>query len=75
MGRTVDFAKRRIAGYVVFWVVILFFVVVLYNGNQPTQASGLFILAVAATASFAYTRRMKRRQREARERAKAPTRR
>jgi len=66
MGRAVDFAKRRIAGYVVSWLVILFLVYVLYRGNQPTQASGLLILAVAVTASLAYTRRMKRKQRAAR---------
>ncbi len=66
MGRTVDFAKRRVAGYIVSWLVILFFVYVLYRGNQPTQASWLFIVSVAVTASLAYTRRMKRKQREAR---------
>ncbi len=68
MGRAVDFAKRRVAGYAVFWVVILFLVYVLYRGDQPTQASGLFILAAAVTASLAYTRRTKRKQREARAR-------
>ena len=66
MGRAVDFAKRPIAGYVVSWLVILFLVYVLYKGDQPTQASGLFILAGAVTASLAYTRRMKRKQRAAR---------
>jgi len=66
MGRAVDFAKRRVAGYVVFWIVILFLVYVLYKGDQPTQASGLFILAGAVTASLAYTRRMKRKQRDGR---------
>ena len=66
MGRTADFAKRRVVGYVVFWIVVLVFLYVLYNGNQPSQASTLFIVALAVNASLAVTRRMKRRQRERR---------
>ena len=67
MGRTVDFAKRRIAGYVVTWVVVLFLVYAFYQGGQPTQAGGVLILGFAVTVSLAYTHRMKRRQREARQ--------
>ncbi len=63
MGRTADFAKRRIVGYVVFWAVVLFVIYVLYNGNQPSQAATLFMIAVAVNASLAVTRRMRRRQR------------
>ncbi len=66
MGRTVDFAKRRIAGYIVFWIVALFFIYVLYNGSQPSQAAILFMIALAVNVSLAVTRRMKRRQRERR---------
>ena len=68
MGRLWDFVKRRIVGYLVFWIVVLF-VVGLYKGDQPAQA-GIFILAFAFTMSYAYTSRMKRRQREWRELAK-----
>lgn len=66
MGRATDFLKRRIAGYIVFWIVVLFIIYVLYKGQQPAQASLLFMLAVAFTVSLAYTRRMKRKQRETR---------
>lgn len=66
MSRAADFAKRRIAGFLVFWLVVLFFVYVLFRGGQTTPAAGVLILAVAVSASLAYTRRMKRRQREAR---------
>ena len=69
MGRTTDFAKRRIAGYVVFWFVILIILYIFYEGHQPAQAIWLFVLAVAITVSLAYTRRMKRKQRERREAA------
>lgn len=66
MGRTVDFAKRRIAGYLVFWIVVLFLVYVLMQGETINQASALFILLFAFVVSVLYTRRMKRKQREAR---------
>ncbi len=67
MGRTVDFAKRRIAGDAVFWLVIFFVAYFLYQGQQLTQAAWLLLLALAFTVSLAYTRRMKRRQRRARQ--------
>ena len=67
MGRVFDFAKRRIAGYIVFWVLVLLFLGVFYQGNPPAQAGGLFILGVAFLGSLLYTRRMKRRQRAHRE--------
>ena len=67
MGRLFDFAKRRIAGYLVFWIVTLFIVVSVFKGNQPANAAGIFILAFALTMSFAFTGRMKRRQRARRE--------
>ncbi len=66
MGRVTDFAKRRIAGYIVFWTVILFIIYAIYKANQPAQA-GIFILAFAFTASLSFTSRMKRKQRERRE--------
>ena len=67
MGRVFDFAKRRIAGYIVFWIVTLFIIVSVFKGNQPANAAGIFILAFALTMSFAFTGRMKRRQRARRE--------
>src|SRR3989442_9483950 len=63
MGRFFDFAKRRIVGYIVFWILVLLFLGVFYQGNSPAQAGGLFILGVAFIGSLLYTRRMKRRQR------------
>src|SRR2546427_10005558 len=62
MGRVFDFAKRRIAGYIVFWILVLLFVGFFYNGNQPAQAAWLFVLFLAFIGSLLYTRRMKRRQ-------------
>lgn len=67
MGRTVDFAKRRIAGYIVFWLVVFFFLYVMYQGQQLSPSLGLGILLVAFIVSVWYTRRMKRKQRQARE--------
>src|SRR2546422_6670988 len=67
MGRFFDFAKRRIVGYIVFWILVLLFLGVFYQGNSPAQAGGLFILGVAFIGSLLYTRRMKRRQRARRE--------
>src|SRR2546422_4996751 len=63
MGRFFDFAKRRIVGYIVSWILVLLFLGVFYQGNPPAQAGGLFILGVAFFGSLLYTRRMKRRQR------------
>src|SRR2546426_6847305 len=63
MGRFFDFAKRRIVGYIVSWILVLLFLGVFYQGNPPAQAGGLFILGVAFIGSLLYTRRMKRRQR------------
>ena len=73
MGRFFDFAKRRIVGYIVFWVLVLLFLGLFYQGDPPAQAGGLFILGLAFIGSLLYTRRMKRKQRarrEADERAK-----
>lgn len=67
MGRVFDFAKRRIAGYIVFWVLVLFLLGIFYNDNRPAQAGGLFILAFAFIGSLLYTRRLKRKQRARRE--------
>src|SRR6059036_716969 len=67
MGRFFDFAKRRIVGYIVFWILVLLFLGVFYQGNAPAQAGGLFILGLAFIGSLLYTRRMKRRQRARRE--------
>ena len=67
MGRFFDFAKRRIVGYIVSWILVLLFLGVFYQGNPPAQAGGLFILGVAFLGSLLYTRRMKRRQRAHRE--------
>ena len=66
MGRVFDFAKRRIAGYIVFWILVFLFVGLFYNGNPPAQAAWLFVLFLAFLGSLLYTRRMKRRQRERR---------
>lgn len=70
MGRATDFAKRRVAGYIVFWIVVLFIVYFVYEGDQPAKATWIFVLVVAFTSSLAYTRRMKRKQRERREAAR-----
>lgn len=67
MGRVFDFAKRRIAGYIVFWVLVLFLLGLFYNDNRPAQAGGLFILGFAFIGSLLYTRRLKRKQRARRE--------
>ncbi len=67
MGRFFDFAKRRIVGYIVFWILVLLFIGIFYQGNPPAQVGGLFILGLAFSGSLLYTRRMKRRQRARRE--------
>jgi membrane protein implicated in regulation of membrane protease activity len=67
MGRIFDFAKRRIVGYIVFWILVLLFLGIFYQGNTPAQASGLVILGLAFLGSLLYTRRMKRKQRARRE--------
>lgn len=67
MGRVTDFAKRRIAGYIIFWILVFLFVGLFFNGNPPAQASGLFVLFLAFLGSLLYTRRMKRKQRERRQ--------
>ena len=67
MGRFFDFAKRRIVGYIVFWILVLLFLGILYQGNTPAQAGGLFVLGLAFLGSLLYTRRMKRKQRARRE--------
>ena len=72
MSRVFDFAKRRIAGYIVFWVLVLFLLGIFYNDNRPAQAGGLFILGFAFIGSLLYTRRLKRKQRARREAAQQP---
>ena len=69
MGRFFDFAKRRIAGYIVFWILVFLFVGLFYNGDPPAQAAGLFVLSLAFIGSLLFTRRMKRKQRERRQAA------
>ncbi|TLZ77778.1 MAG: hypothetical protein E6K08_02690 [Methanobacteriota archaeon] len=69
MGRFFDFAKRRIAGYIVFWILVFLFVGLFYNGDPPAQAAGLFVLFLAFIGSLLFTRRMKRKQRERRQAA------
>lgn len=71
MGRVFDFAKRRIAGYIVFWVLVLFFLIFFYGDDRPAQAGGSIILGLAFLGSLLYTRRMKRRQRARREATEA----
>jgi hypothetical protein len=67
MGRFFDFAKRRIVGYILFWVLALLFLGLFYKGDQPAQAGVLLILGLAFLGSLLFTRRMKRRQRARRE--------
>ena len=62
MGRVFDFAKRRIAGYILFWFLVLLFLGIFFNGDRPAQASWLLVLLLAFIGSLLYTRRMKRRQ-------------
>ena len=66
MGRVTDFAKRRIAGYIVFWILVFVTLSIFYNGDRPAQAAWLFVLALGFVGSLLYTRRMKRKQRERR---------
>lgn len=67
MGWFFDFAKRRIAGYIVFWILVILLVVVVFKGDVPAQAGGLFVLGFAFLGSLLYTRRMKRKQRARRD--------
>ena len=67
MGRVFDFAKRRIAGYIVFWILVLLFLGLFYGNDPPAQAGALFILVIAFIGSLLYTRRLKRKQRTRRE--------
>src|SRR5438445_748200 len=67
MGRVFDFAKRRIAGYIVFWVLVFLFLGLFYGNDRPAQAGALFILGFAFIGSLLYTRRLKRKQRARRE--------
>ncbi len=52
MGRVFDFAKRRIAGYIVFWILVLLFVGFFYNGDRPAKAAWLFVLFLAFIGSL-----------------------
>jgi L-asparagine transporter-like permease len=72
MGRVFDFAKRRIAGYIVFWILVFLFVGFFYNGDRPAQAAWLFVLFLAFIGSLLFTRRMKRKQRTRRQAAEQP---
>jgi len=67
MGRVFDFAKRRIAGYIIFWILVLLFLGLFYGNDRPAQAGALFVLGFAFTGSLLYTRRLKRKQRTRRE--------
>ena len=67
MGRVFDFAKRRIAGYIVFWILVLLFLGLFYGDDHPAQAGALFILVVVFIGSLLYTRRLKGKQRARRE--------
>ena len=67
MGRVFDFAKRRIAGYIVFWILVLLFLGLFYGNDRPAQAGALFVLGFAFIGSLLFTRRLKRKQRARRE--------
>src|SRR5947208_13316169 len=67
MGRVFDFAKRRIVGYVLFWILVLLFLGILYPADPPAQAGALVILGIAFLGSLLFTRRMKRKQKVRRE--------
>lgn len=67
MGRFFDFAKRRIAGYIVFWILVILFLGLFYRGDAPATAGVFVIIGFAFIASLLYTRRMKRRQRARRD--------
>src|SRR2546428_1823920 len=67
MGRVFDFAKRRIAGYIVFWILVLLSLGTFSGNDPPAQAGALFILVIAFICSLLYTRRLKRKQRARRE--------
>src|SRR5437763_16029446 len=69
MGRVSDFAKRRIVGYVVFWILVLLFLGILYPADPPAQAGALVILRIAFLGSLLFTRRLKRKQKARRETA------
>jgi hypothetical protein len=74
MGRVFDFAKRRIAGYIVFWILVLLFLGLFYRNDPPAQAGALFILIIAFIGSLLYTRRLKRKQRARRDTREAAVR-
>src|SRR5437773_6805450 len=63
MGRVFDFAKRRIAGYIVFWILVLLVLGLFYGNDRPAQAGALFVLGFAFIGSLLYTRPLKRKQR------------
>ena len=63
MGRVWDFTKRRIAGYILFWFLVIVLLAIFTGGDRPAQAAWLFVLGLAFLGSLMYTRRMKRRQR------------
>src|SRR5438034_9575775 len=67
MGRVFDFAKRRIAGYIVFWILVLLVLGLFYGNDRPAQAGALFVLGFAFICSLLYTRRLNRKQRARRE--------
>src|SRR5207249_4864906 len=67
MGRVFDFAKRRIVGYIVYWILVLLFLGIFYPADPPAQAGALVILAIAFLGSLLFTRRMKRKQKARRE--------
>jgi hypothetical protein len=63
MGWVFDFAKRRIAGYIIFWSLVIFLLVFVFQGDTPAQAGWLVVFGLAFVGSLVYTRRMKRGQR------------
>ena len=67
MGRVFDFAKRRIVGYIVYWILVLLFLGIFYPADPPAQAGVVVILGVAFLGSLLFTRRMKRKQKARRE--------
>jgi len=72
MGRVWDFAKRRIAGYIVFWFLVILLVGFFYGGDRSAQVAWIFVFGIAFIGSLLYTRRMKRRQRARRAAAQPP---
>src|SRR5207244_12684376 len=47
MGRVFDFAKRRIEGYIVFWILVLLVLGLFYGNYWHAQSGAVFCVCLA----------------------------